>query len=135
MEWLDKLLDTQESTLFFMVGSILVGVVVFGFFIATYKRKGRVAYLMLPMALWFIFWLSWRDQRDEGLSDLLNSMGWDWYGRQPGSMWWPMGVWNHYQLIEDAIGVIVLLLALTLIFTKDKSAITTTESEEPSEPV
>ena len=135
MEWLDELLDAQESTQFFMVGSTLVGVLVFGIFIAAYKRKGRVAYLMLPMALWFIFWLSWRDQRGEDLNDLLNSMGWDWYGRRPGGMAWPRGVWNHYQLIEDTIGVIVLLLALTLIFTKDKSAITTTESEEPSEPV
>jgi len=135
VEWLEKSLDVQESTEFFMVGSILVGVVVFGVFIATYRRKGRFAYLMLPMVLWFIFWLSWRDQRDEALIDLLHSTGWNWYGRRPGGLAWPGGVWNHYQLIEDAIGVIVLLLALILIFKKDKPAITTTASEEPAKPV
>jgi len=135
VEWLEKSLDVQESTEFFMVGSILVGVVVFGVFIATYRRKGRFAYLMLPMVLWFIFWLSWRDQRDEALSDLLDSTGWNWDGRRPGTMLWPKGVWNIYQLIEHAVGVIVLFLALILIFKKDKPATTTTESEEPPKPV
>jgi hypothetical protein len=142
MEWL---LDVQESTAVFMLGCILVGVVVFGVFIAAYKRKGRVAFFMLPMVLWFIFWLSWRDQRGDAVSRWLRIMDRDGeyelisFGghnfRGPGSMEWPAGIWNYYQLIENAIGMIVLLLALKLIFKKDKPAITTTESEEPSKPV
>jgi hypothetical protein len=105
-------------------GAILVGIALLIVFIAARQRKGRVALLMLPMAFWFMFWLTWQEFR----YDYVHA----WIGGNSGI---PSNAYLVYGLFEDVFAVVVCLLPLMLIFKKDNPAITTTESEEPPKPV
>jgi len=93
----------------FLVGSILVGLAVLIVFVAAIIRKGRVAFLMLPMALWFIFWLPWWDRRLD--------RAYSWFSDNYGI---PSDSYFIYLSLEYGIAVIVCLLPLMLIFKKDK---------------
>ncbi|MGY8732087.1 MAG: hypothetical protein ACKVK0_08110 [Pirellulales bacterium] len=93
----------------FLVGSILVGFAVLIVFVAALIRKGRVAFLMLPMALWFIFWLPWWDRRLD--------RAYSWFSDNYGI---PSDSYLIYLSLEYGIAVIVCLLPLMLIFKKDK---------------
>jgi len=107
-------------------GAILVGIAVLIVFIAARQRKGRVALLMLPMAFWFMFWLTWQEFRYDHV--------YAWIGGTRGSGI-PSNAYLVYGLFEDAFAVVVCMLPLMLIFKKDKPAITGAESEEPPKPV
>ena len=93
----------------FLVGSILVGFAVLIVFVAALIRKGRVAFLMLPMALWFIFWLPWWDRRLD--------RAYSWFSDNYGI---PSDSYLIYLSLEYGIAVIVCLLPLMPIFKKDK---------------
>ena len=93
----------------FLVGSILVGFAVLIVFVAALIRKGRIAFLMLPMALWFIFWLPWWDRRLD--------RAYSWFSDNYGI---PGDSYLIYLSLEYGIAVIVCLLPLMLIFKKDK---------------
>ena len=93
----------------FLVGSILVGFAVLIVFVAALIRKGRIAFLMLPMALWFIFWLPWWDRRLD--------RAYSWFSDNYGI---PSDSYLIYLSLEYGIAVIVCLLPLMPIFKKDK---------------
>jgi len=93
----------------FLVASVLVGFAVLIVFVAALNRKGRVAFLMLPLALWFLFWLPWWDRRLDRV--------YSWFSDNYGI---PNDSYLVYLSIEYGIAVTVCLLPLMLIFKKDK---------------
>jgi hypothetical protein len=117
-----------------IVWGLLLGTVASAFFIAAYKRKGRVALLMLPWVLWTLF------MPLRGLIMALISTG---IVEQELANGGTIGAANSrlfvvrliFEIIPNLIWPIVWFLPLILIFKKDKPAITTTESEEPPKPV
>ncbi|MBT4011430.1 MAG: hypothetical protein HOF15_03845 [Planctomycetaceae bacterium] len=114
-----------------VVWSLLIATIALAFFIVAYKRKGRIAVLMLPLVLFIYSW-PLRFLLEKSIVDgimqkeelLVGEMG-----RQLAV------VEIIFKSIPNIIMPFLWFLSLLLIFKKDKPAITTTESEEPPKPV
>ena len=100
--------------MFTAVVSVFVGVLVLVMFVKLLQRKGRSASLLLPLGLLFIFWGSWHPFRNR----------------------WVYGISYEFEraeiflvfvIFEKLLSLACLLLALLLIFKKDK-----VKTEEPS---
>ena len=86
---------------------VFVGILVLVMFVKALERKGRPALLLLPLGLSFIFWSSWypfryrwvyETSRDYALAEIL----------------------LIFVIFDRLLFLICLLLALLLIFKKDK---------------
>jgi len=100
-------------TIFVAIGSIFVGILVLVMFVLTLKRKGTSALLLLPLILWLFFWQSWHASRYDLVAFLFD------YDTP--------GLRISVAIVERLITTSVVLLALLLIFKKDKP-----KTEEPS---
>ena len=111
-----------------IVWGLLLGTVASAFFIAAYKRKGRVAFLLLPWVLWTLFMplrflimepiVTGIIEQELAIGDTAQRLA---------------IVRLIFETIPNLIWPIVWFLPLILIFKKDKSTITATKTETPPE--
>ena len=112
-----------------IVWGILLGTAAFAVFIAAYKRKGRVAFVMLPWVLWTLFMplkfllvepiTSGLLEQELGVSETSQRLA---------------IVRLIFETIPNIIWPIVWFLPLILIFRNDKPNITVRESMESGMP-
>ena len=108
---------------------ILLGTVAFALFIAAYKRKGRVAFVMLPWVLGTLF-MPLKFLLVEPITAGILEQG---LGVSETSERLAI-VRLIFEIIPNIIWPIIWFLPLILIFKKDKPSIPATDPEEPRTP-